>query len=173
MAALPPIVTIVATTSVAFAVTLAACSAIVEDALEDKPSGTAGTGGQGGAIGTGGGGTDPGSGIHCGEGLLCIQGQHCCVAGDQPDQVHCADECPDGDLPIYCGTTSDCPDDRVCCAQYTVAMPPELQHVACVTTCDPLEGGVLVCTDQPSLCSAPLSCKPSVQLPAGMLICNI
>jgi len=159
--------------TLALALALGACSAMVEDALSDKPSSAAAAGGSGGTTASGGGGTDPGPAMHCGDGLLCIQGQHCCVSASEPSQVHCADACADDELPLYCGEAGDCPANRVCCAQYTLTVPPELLYAACVVTCDPLEGGVLVCTDQPSLCSAPLSCKPSVQLPAGMLICNL
>ncbi len=150
-----------------------ACSVVVDNALSDKSVGSAGAGGQGGTTSTGGGGTDPGVGISCGPQLLCVNGQHCCVGVGDPSAVHCADNCPADDVPIYCASADDCPETEVCCAQYSIGPVPQLQNVACVVTCSPLEGGFLVCTGHPNMCASPMSCKASVQLPADTLICNL
>jgi hypothetical protein len=158
---------------VALAVGLLACSVVVNSALDDKTAAEGGAGGSGGTTADGGGGTDPGTGIRCGPELLCVNGRRCCVGVGDPSAVQCADDCPPGDIPIYCATADDCPETEVCCAQYSVSTAPQLQNVACVVTCSPLEGGFLVCTDHPGMCAAPTSCQGSVQLPEGTLICNL
>ncbi len=172
MATQSPTPVLAVATFVALSVGLVACSVIVDNALSDRPAGSAdaGVGGQGGTSATGGGGTDPGTGIRCGDQLLCIDAQRCCMVAGDPGAVHCAPDCPPDEIPIYCATQDDCPETTVCCADYSSML--QVLSVACVVTCDPKDFAFLVCTDQPSLCTGLLSCKQSVQLPAGLFVCS-
>ncbi|RLB65454.1 MAG: hypothetical protein DRI90_01985 [Deltaproteobacteria bacterium] len=156
----------------ALAVTSVACSIVVDNALSEKSAAAAGAGGQGGTSAAGGGGTDPSTGVKCGDELLCVNEQRCCMVAGDPGAVQCAQDCPPDQVPIYCSTPNDCPEDKVCCAQYLASPLPEIENVACVVTCDVFAGDFLVCTDQPSLCTGLLSCKESVQLPAGVFVCS-
>jgi len=153
-------------------VALAACTAVIEGSLSDKPSEAAGVGGAAGAQGGAGAG-GAGGAASCYE---CGEGQVCCIKSYDLMQLRCVDPsgpgaCDNDEILVECLTQDDCP-GTTCCAQGDLSLV--LQSVTCMTSCTWQEARLPVCTDNEPICGTqgyPTQCKSCGTMPEGLRIC--
>ncbi len=109
----------------------------------------------------------------------CTSGEVCCFDDDNAMNNFCAmpGGCGFGTIPIACTGANDCAQGEVCCAIYQEFGPgPDgYKGVKCTTSCQTQQVGqmaLVMCADDPSVCTNGMTCKDSKILPDGFLYCG-